>query len=61
MKIIDNLKNEIDEIHGIILIMQNIIIGLDTPCGLCSRCGKEDDHLGVCGSFTLKEKIWDRN
>jgi hypothetical protein len=61
MKIIDNLKNEIDEIHGTILIMQNIIKGLDTPCGLCSGCETEDGHLGVCESFTSEEKLWDRN
>ena len=58
MKIIDNLKNEIDEIHGTILVMQNIIKGLDTPCGLCVGCEKEEDHvLGICGSFILKEEI----
>jgi len=54
MKIIDNLKNEIDVIHGTILVMQNIIKGLNSPCWLCTGCEKRDDHLGVCGSFVLK-------
>jgi len=61
MKIIDNLKNEIDEIHGVILVMQNVIKRLDTPCGLCVGCEAEDGRKGVCESFILKEKIWDKN
>ena len=60
MKIIDNLKNEIDEIHGTILVMQNVIKGLDTPCGLCVGCPHKNNELGTCEDFVLKEKIWER-
>jgi len=51
---IDKLQNSVNKVVGVICVMQNIIKGLDTPCGLCVGCPMEDDHLGVCGSFVLK-------
>jgi len=59
MKIIDGIKTELDEIHGVMLIMQNIIKGLDTPCGICIGCEAEDSRKGICESFILKENTQD--
>ena len=50
----DKLQDSVNKIHGTVLVMQNIIKGLCTPCWLCTGCEKRDDHLGVCGSFILK-------
>jgi len=54
MKIIDNLKKEIDEIHGVILVMEDVIKGFSTPCELCVGCEVEDGRKGVCECFNLK-------
>ena len=50
----DKLKDSVNKIIGTVMVMQNIIKGLDTPCWLCTGCKKRDDHLGICGSFVLQ-------
>ena len=58
-KVIDTfgkLQDNVNKIHGTVLVMQNVIKGLDTPCGLCIGCEVEDGRKGVCESFILKEK-----
>ena len=50
----DKLQDSVNKIHGMVLVMQNIIKGLDTPCVLCIGCEVEDDRKGVCEHFILK-------